>query len=173
MTPMDLFTPINSTLIRNQRKKELLTSELQVISKEELTARYHVMCEMYAKDMVIEAKTLKLMIKQNILPAVFKYKKELVSVVSALEKLSPKNPEYQVLEELNKHTVPMMEALKELQEEIEKVEAISDVEKGAEEAVRLISKMECVRNYADVLEENLPHDLYPFPNYNEILHSEE
>ena len=159
--------------IVSEENEKLLSQILCVASKEEIHARYHVMCEKYVKDMVIEAKTLAQIARQGIMPAVFKYRKELVSVVVALEKISSSNVEYQVLDEINTDYGPLLEEVKELQAETEKVESLTDFEKAAEEAVALISQMEKVRNHVDRLEAILPHEFYPMPKYNEILLSED
>ena len=123
--------------------------------------------------MVIEVKTLAQLVRQGIMPAVLKYRKELVSLVVALDKLNSANVEYQILEEINKDYAPLLEQVKKLQAEVERVEANSNFEDAAHEAASLIGQMEKVRSHADNLEAILPHEFYPLPKYNEILLSED
>lgn len=80
---------------------KLLTEVLSIASKEEIAARYHILCEKYVKDMVIEAKTLQQLIKQNIIPAAFEYEKELVSIITVLDSFNTSNVQKSILSQID------------------------------------------------------------------------
>ena len=159
-------------LIKPENMK-LLTEILGIASKEEITARYHILCEKYTKDMIIEAKTLSQLINQDIIPAVFEYEKELVSIIAVLDSVNASNVQKIILNRINNHLTPLYEGAGHLEKQILGIQSMSCTEEAAENAVSLVSLMEDVRNHADSLEAILPHKIYPFPKYNQILLSED
>ena len=56
-----------------------------IFSQAELTSRYHILLEKYAKDLLIEGNTLRGMVQQQVLPAAFEYKKDLAESILSLK----------------------------------------------------------------------------------------
>jgi glutamine synthetase len=152
---------------------KLITDVLGIASKEEIGARYHILCEKYVKDMVIEAKTLLQLVKQNIIPAAFEYEKELVSIIVVLDSLNASNVQKSILGQIDGHLNALYESTMFLEKNLEDIQKESDNEVAAAKAVSFISLMEQAREYADALEAILPQKIYPFPKYNQLLLSED
>ncbi|KAJ1849170.1 hypothetical protein H4S02_001693 [Coemansia sp. RSA 2611] len=96
------------TYLLKDKHLAMLTTNTGIFSHSELMLRYHILNECYAKDVIIEAETLKTIISQQILPATLEYCKSLAESATALKAVSIEAaPEVQVLNEL----VPLVTAL--------------------------------------------------------------
>ncbi|KAJ2792751.1 hypothetical protein H4R20_006728, partial [Coemansia guatemalensis] len=63
------------TYLLKEKHLTMLTRTTGIFSEGELRSRYHILNERYAKDVIIEAETLKTIVGQQILPAAFEYRK--------------------------------------------------------------------------------------------------
>ena len=141
--------------------------EFNVYRKEELISRYNIKLGKYIKSVETEAKVMKEMASQDIMPEVIKYIGFMQDSVNKVKKVSflskTLNKTIKLAEELN-------DEIEDLNKEIEKLEAIEDVEKKAKYASdKLKDKMEELRNTVDTLEGILPSNYWPMPTYEEIL----
>ena len=156
----------------SSKNAKMLKETVAVVTDAELDARYHVMCEKYSKDMIIESKTLLQMARQTIIPAVFKYRRDLSAGVAALMSVSSEEdsiPEKRSISKLGKLAESLENSLNSLESEIKCVESIEEAIKSAKAAVSLVEKLAECRKYADEIEETLADEYYPFPKYTEIL----
>lgn len=154
------------------KNAKMLKETVAVVTEAELDARYHVMCEKYSKDMIIEAKTLLQMTKQTIIPAVFKYRRDLSAGVAALMSVMSENealPEKRSISKLGFLAEEMEKAVVNLESEVDKVESIEESVKQSRAAVAITDKLNEVRKYADLVEEILADEYYPLPKYTEML----
>ncbi|RKO87927.1 hypothetical protein BDK51DRAFT_39029, partial [Blyttiomyces helicus] len=60
-----------------EAKNAALLTSLGIFTEGELKSRFHILMEKYAKDLLIEANTLKTMVLQGVIPAAFSYRKDL------------------------------------------------------------------------------------------------
>lgn len=151
----------------------MLTKETGVFTESELKSRYYILNERYAKDIVIEAETLKTMIGQQILPAALEHRKVLAESAAALKTVGVgSEPELKVLEKLGPLVVRLQKAHGELAEASQGVAEFDseDVNKHAQVAFeKLVPVIASAREAADALEEVVADKLWPLPKYTELL----
>ena len=148
-----------------------LFSNLGIMSKEELTARYDIYLEMYSKQITIEAKVMLEMAISEIIPASCEYAGKVASSVNSISAAGV-DPKFQInqLNELNsliqcasEMTDGLIGALEiKKDDNLEEAQYVRDV---------LIPAMEELRKTCDRLEENVRKRYWPFPTYTEILYT--
>ena len=141
--------------------------EFNVYRKEELISRYNIKLGKYIKSTQTEAKVMKEIASQDIMPEVIKYINFIQDSINNVKKTSflnkTLNKTIKLAEELN-------DEIENLDKEIEKLESIEDIEKKAKYCSNnLKDKMDELRNTVDKLEEILPSNYWPMPTYEEIL----
>ncbi len=158
----------------SEKSIELFTKH-DVFSKEEILSRYDIMLENYYKVIDIEACTMVTLVKKDIMGAAFRYEHSLADALNAKKAtgllLSTKAEE--------KKLKRASELLESISDKLEILEA--DVAKAAtlEETFELakfhresvFAHMNDLRSDVDELETLVPHDMWPFPTYGEILYS--
>jgi glutamine synthetase len=150
--------------------KKMLIENARVLSNEELSLRYHVLMEKYAKDMVIEARTLSDICKQYILPCAFAYRGQLADCIHKLANVKiSTDPEQQVLRQLGDATATLQADLKKLEDLVRHISSIDDPVHAAYEAKKLLECLNAVRTSADLIEEVVPDKDYPLPKYSDLL----
>lgn len=154
------------------KKNVDLFTRHHIFTEGEIESRYEILLENYCKTLHIETKTLQDMINRQFLPCVMKYmdqisqcliqKKSVVQTAScAKEKLLTKLSDgyesiYNLTEKLHDDT----EAVGNMTDMLEMAQYYHDV---------IIPDMENIRAIADVLEECIPEDLLPYPDYSKML----
>ncbi len=133
-----------------------------VLSSTEVHSRYEVKLEKYVKVINIEALTTLDVARQQILPAVVEYSKDLAKSSLGFED--------DLLAVLSKDATAMYKAL----EALDKAIAGQDEEKDALEQATyardvILTAMSEVRKYADALELSVAKKYWPFPTYQDIL----
>lgn len=151
----------------SKKNKFMLTELTGIMTEEELESRFHVMNEKFVKDMVIEAKTLEMIVNQLVIPATFAYRQELFSVFQAAATWAA--AERKAVEALNKPLEDCQQGIEKVTELVAKVEAESDIEKASKLAVGLVPLMEQTRLAVDTIEAKLSDNHYPMPKYTELL----
>ena len=141
--------------------------EFNVYRKEELISRYNIKLGKYIKSVETEARVMKEIASQDIMPEVIRYISFMQDSINNVKKVSflskTLNKTIKLAEDLN-------EEIEDLGKEIEKLENIEDTEKKAKFASdKLKDKMDELRNTVDTLEEILPSSYWPMPTYEEIL----
>lgn len=155
------------------RQKNIdLFARHEVLTKREIESRQSIYLENYIKSAGIEAETLLMMAKQNIIPAVMRYQAELASQVEVLNRLSPTMSSVQT-----KQLANISGLLSELASGIEKLKFAKntaslskDINKQAF-LVRdqVLVLMESIREVIDKLETIMPKQDWPYPTYADIL----
>jgi glutamine synthetase len=129
--------------------KALLTS-LGIMTESELDSRYHILMEKYAKDLLIEANTLKSMVTGGVLPAAFAYRKELADGIKGIKEAGAAvDVEVKILKELSVLVKDLSEANEALEAAIVKVDGLHGEEQGELAGSLLTSLLEDVRSKAD------------------------
>ncbi|KAF9917269.1 hypothetical protein BX616_001526 [Lobosporangium transversale] len=156
----------------NPAHSDMLT-KLGIFTKTELQSRHLILQERYAKDIIVEATTLRSLLASQILPAAFEYRGSLAQSVSLLKDIDPEDasPELEALKALTP-------VVKDLQASIAALDkAIHDIHEVAEDPVQeakyacahVLPAMNRARDAADKLEVLTADKFYPIPKYSELL----
>ncbi|OPX42174.1 glutamine synthetase [Ruminiclostridium hungatei] len=145
-----------------------------VLSKSEIESRYEILLENYIKTVNIEALTMLNVAKTEILPAAFKFSKELSDTINAVKATGMSvevAAQSSVLKELSPVLSSFASNLTALKKTLDKVsgEAVSALKQAEAFSKIVIPAMEALRTDADKLEAILPKDIYPFPTYADLL----
>ena len=128
--------------------------------------------EKYAKDLVIEANTLKNMVFQGILPATYAYRKDLASSLSSMKSLGvdiSKTPEKISLDELTGHVAHLQAAAEKLVTLVDKINSLDEDEQAIVAGIELTVAMDEVRIKADAVEAKTGDTFWSYPRYTELL----
>ncbi len=155
-------------------KKSLeLFKKHSVFTENELISRRDIKLDMYAKTIKIEASCMNEMVNRDILPAILKYKNFLAESLLNLKNAGldvSVSPEKTILADLHKLSQKLLRTSKKLETLINKY-SLNFGEHAVYYANTVIPVMNDLRKYADEAETVMPRELWPFPNYSEILYS--
>ena len=143
-----------------------------VLSAVETKSRYEIMLEHYIKTINIEALTALEMANRSILPAVLRQVKEVASTVAALKAAgSDPTAVSAVLADLSEGYTALKEAVTALGKAAASADAMhGDALKQAKYyRDQVFTKVEKVREVADMLETKVDASIWPFPTYGELL----
>ncbi|KAI8393873.1 uncharacterized protein BYT42DRAFT_552521 [Radiomyces spectabilis] len=156
-----LLKDVNASMLQN----------LGVFSDAELQSRYHILIEKYAKDVTIEAQTLLTMVTQQVLPAVFQYRRDLAEAASFMKNVGVESsPEVQLLNELTPIVAELQKRTNSLDKLMEDNNKYEDLVKLADVVSdEVLPAMEAVRTLADQLERMVADKLWPIPKYTELF----
>jgi glutamine synthetase len=146
-----------------------LFSRHGVLAPRELKARFEILVEQYVKVLRIEARTLVAMVRTEILPAALRHQAELADTVAGTQAAGVECPDSeQELRELVRRIHDLRLAISE----VEKAEAkhVDDSERHMRQVrEELFPAMQRTRAICDELERGVPRDLWPIPNYADLL----
>ncbi len=144
-----------------------------VLSKSEIESRYEILLENYVKTINIEALTMINVAKTEILPAAFRFSKELSDTINSVKATGMSvevAAQSSVLKELSPVLSSFASNINALKKSLEKSGAEASTLKQAEAFSKVVvPAMETLRADADKLETIIPADVYPFPTYAELL----
>ncbi len=144
-----------------------------VLSKSEIESRYEILLENYVKTINIEALTMINVAKTEILPAAFRFSKELSDTINSVKATGMSvevAAQSSVLKELSPALSSFASNINALKKSLEKSGAEASTLKQAEAFSKVVvPAMETLRADADKLETIIPADVYPFPTYAELL----
>ncbi len=157
----------------DEKNIELFTKN-EVLTKEELTARYEVELENYAKLINIEALTTLDMAKKDIIPAVTEYVKTLTDTALAKQSLSPDIPtslERDLITDLSKKLILFSDKVKKLETDLSKAgEYAEDKQAYADFYCHtILVDMQELREIGDDMESLTSSEYWPYPSYGEML----
>ncbi|KAJ2664980.1 hypothetical protein IWW48_000594 [Coemansia sp. RSA 1200] len=166
-------TPEAFTYLVKDKHVAMLTKETGIFTETELRSRYHILNERYAKDIIIEAETLKTLVAQQILPAAFDYRKSIAESAAALAVLKvDAGPEVSALEELTPLVSTLQAELKRLSAAVADLVATEDADANehAQTACNVVvPAINRLRDAADALEVVVADKHWPLPKYTELL----
>jgi glutamine synthetase len=154
-----------------------LLSRHDVLSSEELGARYAVELEKYSTKLNIEANTLIKMVESMVLPAAFDYQATVSGSILAVKEVgvggSAVKSQVALLEKISSSTGRLVKNLEFLKNALTKS---SELEEDAYEQAKFISEkvvgaMDSVRTEADLLEQIVDCMTWRMPDYTDLLHS--
>ena len=152
--------------------KDVVTTfeKYKVLNERELHARYEIMLEQYNKTLNVEGQLMVLMSNRYIVPSGLEYQKQVAQSVAAVKSAGGKSVEgKKILDRVTRLT----DQLKANTDKLEKLlshEGNGSAEKHAKYfRDDVIPAMTRVRTAADELECIIPHELWPFATYREML----
>ncbi|KAI9229835.1 MAG: glutamine synthetase type III N terminal-domain-containing protein [Piptocephalis tieghemiana] len=159
-----------------------------IFTPSELDSRYHILLERYTKDILIEANTMADMVRQQIIPATYAYRRSVAEGARAVKEVgADPEPEVHALSattpllnslvasvaELEKHTLEVADQLKGLDEGPHEPNSEHHLDGPRKLAVHvsqtIVPTMTSVRSYADGLERLVGDTYWPLPKYTELL----
>ena len=145
----------------------------EVYTETEILARQEILYENYYKTINIEAQTLAMMARRNIMGAAIKYEKELAELVCAKKTAGVSSlAEESLLKRMSELVLMLTERLDTLAKDMAKEEEMSDVVELAKYHRETIeASMHSVREVVDEMETIVPLSIWPYPTYGQILYS--
>ncbi|WP_020611773.1 glutamine synthetase III family protein [Sediminispirochaeta bajacaliforniensis] len=144
-----------------------------ILSKEEILSRHEIYLESYSKKINIEAEIMLRMARQSIYPAVNRYiaeTAELIGRVGSIDSQLPMKRQREILAYLVEKAEELAAAADVLEVKVKSAQSIADPSKQARSyRFDVFVAMSTLRAAGDALEEALPRDAWPFPNYEELL----
>lgn len=141
----------------------------KVYTPQELHARESILLENYAKIIQIEAKTMLYMLSKQILPAVFEYEARLAQIIQTKNTAGIRaGTEERILYSIN-------EPLEQSSYLMDQLKTMLDmIPESPNEAARyfcdeMLPLMENLRKQSDLMEAQVARDVWPLPDYNDIL----
>ncbi len=146
----------------------------KVMSEVELQSRREIYLDIYNKIINIEARTMLMMVKHEIMPAIIEYKSKLASTIANLNVVSGDNKLSVVERKLLETFVPLLDNIYSDMIELERVH--SQAMRGntsKKKAIilrdQVVPIMEKIRVNVDLAEKLLPKEFAPYPNYADML----
>ncbi len=147
----------------------------KVFTRQEIISRCDILLENYCKVIHIEALTMLEMARKDILPAAIAYTKELSETLVSKKAAVPSamtTAEEALITKLSSLTAALYGAIETLAASVNGVATV----KGTEETANyyrdhIVSAMQAMRNIADEMEICTAKNYWPFPTYDDLLHS--
>ena len=155
-------------------KNVTLFTKHHVFTEGEIHSRYEILLEDYCKTLHIEAKTMKDMMCRDFLPALSKYSTKLALAIQTKSQLKdiPCTGERNLLSTLSNAYDDLYALEEKLEAQTLAAESMDDILETAKYYCNLvIPYMNSIRLLADSVEEYLPDDVLPYPNYDQLLFS--
>ena len=145
-----------------------LLADYKVLSERETHSRYEVYIERYCKEVRTEGLLSLNIARRMILPACYRYEKELASNVAAL-KSAGKRVKRPTLDVVSRLVVGLEKAIDALQGTVDAHPKGDVLAHAKHYRDKVVPAMNAVRAAADALEDIVPDDLWPLPTYQEML----
>jgi glutamine synthetase len=146
-------------------KNEDVLTELKIVTSKEIHARYNVRLTNLIHQIHIEAETLLDMVKTGVIPAIVRYMGDVLKVKGVLYT----ETEVKVFSD---NFSKLKEKIKTLEEELHSGNT-DDLDKQGDHANVIIkSLMNEIRDLVDAFERTTPKDLWPYPSYADLLHTQ-
>ncbi|KAG0043923.1 hypothetical protein BGZ83_010908 [Gryganskiella cystojenkinii] len=150
-----------------------MLTKLGIFTSSELQSRHLILQERYAKDLLVEATTLRTLLASQILPSAFEYRGSLAQTVQLLNGIDGEanSPELSALQALTPVVKELQAAVAQLDDVVEKMHHVGDdpVEEAKFACANVLPALNEARNVADKLEVLTADKFYPIPRYSELL----
>ena len=152
-------------------KNIALFTKHRIYSEKEVHSRLDILLGTYTDTVLIEAQTMLEMVRKDIYPSVTKYLKELCETVKLAENYTAMlKSEKDMISMYSCGADSIYEGACELETKINTLKSISDAYGRAEfTANSILPTMKKLRIVADSLEAHCPKNLWPYPDYGDIL----
>ncbi|MGN0819626.1 MAG: glutamine synthetase III [Christensenellaceae bacterium] len=156
-------------------KSVRLFGEHGVFSKQELFSRCDILLENYYKSINIEAMTMVDMATKLIIPACFKYEKELADLIYKKENCATgisSKAEEKRLKVIAVYVDKLYDSVEKLQKDLKANDKHCEIYETAKYFKdTILTDMETVRTYSDNLEAIVSKEYWPIPSYSDLLYS--
>ncbi len=173
---LNLRTTTEALPYYTSEKNIHLFTKHKIFTVDEMYSRKEILLDNYYKIIHIEALTMLDMAKTQILPAVLKTQKEMTDIIlnkKAVCDCFDCSMEIDTLKKMDALTKEMVDAIKHLEEENAKAEALPTLEEqGKAYSTLILACMADLRKAADALETLTPKENWPMPNYTDLLFTE-
>ena len=143
-----------------------LFEKYSILSKVEIEALHKVECELMKNLILIEGKTFQEMINKEIIPAIFKYSKNIMNPVENILATGDINF---YLDRFRDSFLCLIKEMESFSKHLGNVESNPNV--IPEELIEQIRpKMQKIRKIVSYFESNIPEKDWPFPTYFDLLH---
>ena len=148
-----------------------LFEKYEVLSHKELHSRYDIYVETYSKQINIEALVAIDMVKKQFIPAVIEYATFLADSISSFKAVSvAASVQEDLLKKLGTLLTSSYKNLTKLEAAVAKAQAIADTVKNAENyRDNVFTVIQVLRKDIDAIEAIVPADMWPVPNYTDLL----
>lgn len=166
--------PITFDAFTSKRSIDVF-KESNVLTEVELKARNEVFWEMYSKKIEIEARTLRDMALNHLLPVAVSYKSNLLDIIWKAKEVYgddyKKYIEYESSQvaEISKKVCNVYECCGRIDTECDRLMKIGSREQAVEFHDKVIPIMEKIRAELDTLEMIIDDQMWPMPKYRELL----
>ena len=155
-----------------ERRSVNLFEKHKVMSEVELLSRREIYLDIYNKIINVEARTMLMMVKHEIIPAIIDYKDKLANAIIKLNKID--STYSNVEQNLLKNFVEILDNIYADLLELERVhsqalKANTNRRKAILFRDQVVAQMEKIRVNVDNAEKLLPKDALPFPSYADML----
>lgn len=158
----------------DEKNIELFTRH-EIFTKTEIHSRYEILMENYCKTIAIEAQTLLEMIRQEVIPAVCSYQKEIVTTATLKQGFSTDmdcSLEHKLLSSISSLSSCLFKNAEALDVILSQAKSHHDIlEQALAYRNDVIPAMQEIRIVADQLETLTGKAYWPFPTYGELLFS--
>ncbi len=148
-----------------------LFEKYDVLSRKEIHSRYDIYVDHYAKQINIEALAAIDMVKKQFLPAAIEYATFLADSVGSFKSAKiPAPVQTDLLKKVSSLLASAHKALTRLDGAVAKAQGIADTVRKAESyRDNVVTAMRALRADIDALEMLVPGDMWPVPNYADLL----
>ena len=165
-------TPDAIPHLMDEKNVKMLTSH-KVFTEAELRSRTEITLENYCKQVVIEANTMELLARRDILPAIEEYAAFVAKTANAKKSLATDltcTYETETVKRLSQLAADAYKSLDELDHALGRVQSAANViETGYLIRDELLGVMERLRASCDEAETITAAKFWPFPTYDELL----
>ncbi len=163
-------TPDATTALKEESTLELY-AKYNVLSKNEVEARYNIKLEKYILKLDVEFKACMDIANTMILPAALKHQQQLAESVAAVKSALGSVPAEQatVLKSLSDNISSLIKAVGDLKTLIADAPKKDMMEHAIFYKEKAVPAMNQIREYADMLELSVEDELWPLPKYREML----
>jgi glutamine synthetase len=145
-----------------------LFSNYQVFSHREMHSRYEIALEQYILNIKVEARSTLVIAETAILPAALRYQTELATNLAALKAVGAEIDATQ-LNTVSASITDLRAGIAALRGDLAHEESEQPLDEATHARDALLPAMLVVRGAADTLETLVADDLWPLPNYQEML----
>lgn len=147
-----------------------LFTKYHVYTERELHSRFHILSEAYTKALAIEGKTALMMAKTMILPAAFRYQKEVgESIAAAKAAGAASSAAVEVFGTLVSTINEFTQAIKTLEKAIHHPCGSEPYDDAKFAREHVFTALTALREASDKLETIIADDVWPLPTYREML----
>ncbi|HEY8389821.1 MAG TPA: glutamine synthetase III [Clostridia bacterium] len=151
-----------------------LFTKHKVFSKTEISSRYEILLENYAKTLNIEALTMIDMVRKEILPACFSYINQLLEIKTSKQAVgidTADDAESSLAAHISSLTSSAYSKLNQLEKTVLNSKHSDAYEHAEYFRDKVIPLMNELRTVIDQLEQNVSKTLWPYPDYSDLLYS--